>query len=63
MCLLGYMRHSYRHFNHASLPGWCEGDALLAERIDGLVAVTRQLQQGGEEALEMRALAEPFSTA
>ena len=31
---LGFLRFNYRHFNHASLPDWTEGDVLLAERID-----------------------------
>ena len=42
---LGYMRYNYRHFNHAELPGFTHGDALLAQRIDSLVTLTRALQQ------------------
>ena len=40
---LPYMRVNYRHFNYASLPGWTEGDSLLAERIDMMVSLTRAL--------------------
>ena len=39
-----YMRYNYRHFNHATLPSWTEGDVLLSERMDALVAITRGLQ-------------------
>ena len=41
---LGYMRFNYRHFNHAVLPTFTDGDALLAERIENLVALTREMQ-------------------
>ena len=38
-----YMRYNYRHFNHATLPSWSEGDVLLSERMDALVSITRAL--------------------
>ena len=58
---LFFMRYNYRHFNHSSLPGWCEGDALLAERIDNLVAMTRQLHQDSAvDSVEMQALVQAF---
>ena len=51
---LCYMRFNYKHFNQASLPSFTEGDALLAERIDGLVAAARAFEAdtpGDEHAL------------
>ena len=44
LAMLSYMRFNYRHFNHATLPTFVEGDALLGERIDTLVSLTRELQ-------------------
>ena len=41
---LSYLRFNYRHFNHAVLPTFTDGDALLAERIENLVALTREMQ-------------------
>ena len=56
-----FLRTNYLHFDHSCLPGWCEGDALLAERIDGFAAITRQLsQEGAEDSVEMLAFVEPF---
>ena len=46
---LGFLRFNYRHFNHASLPGWCRGHALLAERIDCIVSMTRALHAQASE--------------
>ena len=40
------MRYNDRHFNHAILPTFCQGDALLAERIDDLVSLTRAYHDG-----------------
>ena len=42
--MLSYMRFNHRHFDHSTLPSFLEGDALLSERIDALVSLTRQLQ-------------------
>ena len=41
---LGYMRFNYRHFNHAALPTFTDGDALLAERVESLLALAREMQ-------------------
>ena len=46
---LFFLRTNYRHFIRSCLPGWCEGDALLAERIDGLVAITFQMNHDGAD--------------
>ena len=43
LATLCFLRFTYLHFNGETLPGFCEGDSLLAERIDGLVALTRVL--------------------
>ena len=43
-----YMRYNYRHFNHATLPTWTEGDALLSERMDALASITRALHNAAE---------------
>ena len=40
---LGYMRFNYRHFNRATLPTFTRGDALLSERIENQVMLTRAL--------------------
>ena len=45
---LGYMRFSYRHFNHAELPKFTEGDALLAERIENFIFLAREMQACAE---------------
>ena len=45
---LSFMRFNYRHFNHSTLPTFAEGDALLGERIDMLVSLTRELQKCSE---------------
>ena len=37
------MRFNYRHFNHALLPTFTDGDALLAERVENLIALTREM--------------------
>ena len=54
---LSYMRFNYRHFNHAVLPVFTDGDALLAERIENLIVLTRELQacSEGDDAV-LRAL-------
>ena len=58
---LFFPRTNYRHFIRSCLPGWCEGDALLTERIDVLVAITRKLsQEGAEDSVEMLAFVQPF---
>ena len=46
LAMLSYMRYNYRH--HASLPTFKDGDAILGERIDGLVSLTRELQACAE---------------
>ena len=48
LAMLGYMRFNYRHFNHAVLPTFTDGDALLAERVESLVSLTRELQVDAE---------------
>ena len=48
LAMLSYMRFNYRHFNHSTLPTFVEGDALLCERMDTLVALTRELQKCSE---------------
>ena len=48
LAMLGYMRFNYRHFNHAVLPTFTDGDALLAERVENFVSLTRQLQVDAE---------------
>ena len=45
---LSYMRFNYRHFNHAVLPTFTDGDALLAERIENLIVLTREMQACAE---------------
>ena len=40
---LAYFRYNYRHFNGSSLPTWCRGDSLLAQRVDALVSLARAL--------------------
>ena len=42
------MRFNYRRFNHAVLPTFTDGDALLAERIENLIVLTRELQASAE---------------
>ena len=52
---LSYMRFNYRHFNHSVLPTFTDGDALLAERIENLVALTREMEacaDGDESVLQ-----------
>ena len=54
LAMVSYMRYNYRHFNHACLPTFTEGDALLAERIENLSTLTRELiscTEGDSEAL------------
>ena len=59
---LAYMRINYRHFNHSSLPGWTEGDSLLAQRIDMMVALTRALHaQEGSAGPALAAIREAFA--
>ena len=48
LAMLSYMRFNYRHFNHAVLPSFTDGEALLAERIESLVSLTRELQVEAE---------------
>ena len=47
---LAFLRFNYRHYNQSSLPPWCRGDSLLAERIDLLVDFAKQMEcvAGGE---------------
>ena len=45
---LSYMRFNYRHFNHSVLPTFTDGDALLTERIENLIILTRELQAAAE---------------
>ena len=58
-----YMRYNYRHFNHATLPAWTEGDALLSERMDALASITRALHNaaGGGDDECIRALQDSFA--
>ena len=48
LAMLSYMRFNYRHFSHATLPTFVEGDALLGERIDSLISFTRELHKCAE---------------
>ena len=45
LAMLRYVRFSYRHFNHVTLPTFVAGDALLRERIDMIISLTRELQR------------------
>ena len=55
-------RYNYRHFNHEHLPTWAEGDALLAERLDSLVSLTRALQaDDGDCEHVLQAVSEAFA--
>eukprot|EP00973_Karenia_brevis_P059866 8332747-Karenia_brevis.AAC.1 len=61
---LCFLRYNYRHYHHKGLPGWMEGDCLLAERIDWLTSLTRQLyEKNAEDAGVSGALAEVFGNA
>ena len=42
---LGYLRYNYRHYNHDELPTFTRGDALLAERIENLITLTRAMRE------------------
>ena len=46
-------RFNYRHFNHAVLPTYTSGDALVAESMENLVTLTREMQAcaGGDDSV------------
>ena len=62
---LGYLRYSYRHFNHDELPSFTRGDTLLAERIDNLITLTRALRKGtdGAESAAVQSLRGVLATS
>ena len=58
---LSYMRVVYRHFHAKMLPPWAEDDALMAERLDTLSAIVRDVSEGeGGVSGPSSLLFEPF---
>jgi len=52
---LEYLRFNYRHFNHAHLPTWAEGDSVLSERVESLVDLARSwTQEDGGLAMSLQ---------
>ena len=39
-----YLRHNYRHFKAQTMPTWCRGDSVLAERLEELIELTKALR-------------------
>ena len=58
LSMVAFLRHNIRHFRCGSLPSWCGGDSLLAQRLDGLAACLTALEEGGGDHLQP--LFEPF---
>ena len=54
---LAFLKHNYTHYNSSFLPSWCRRDSMLAERIDSIVVLVRELE--GQETAA-RLLYEPF---
>ena len=60
---LTYVRFNYRHFNQSSLPNWCRGDSLLAQRLDALTSLARALSEDQDTLPAISALQATFETA
>ena len=39
------MRYNHRHFNAGYMPTWCQRDALLTDRLDGLARDLRAIAE------------------
>ena len=53
---------NYIHFNHSSLPGWTDGDSLMAERVDTMVSAARALcAEGRSDCPACAAVAAAFA--
>ena len=62
LAMLSFMRVNYRHFNHRTMPKFTEGDALLSERIDALVSLTRAFHASAEgDVASLTALEQPLA--
>ena len=46
-----FLRYNYRHFNHALLPGWTQGDSQLSQQVDCLLHIARTMGTADEGAL------------
>ena len=61
---VAFLRFNYRHFHAGRSPPWCDGDPLMAERLDHLAAQLRLMaDEGPDDGAEgaMAALYRPFS--
>jgi hypothetical protein len=43
---LCFLRYNYLHFHSKALPSWTDSDSLLAQRLDGMVAIAESLAAG-----------------
>ena len=58
LSMVSFLRFNIRHFRAGSLPTWCRGDSLLAQRLDGLAACLRV--EEGDDTSHLDSLFEPF---
>ncbi|CAK0847656.1 unnamed protein product [Prorocentrum cordatum] len=61
---VAFLRFNYRHFHAGRSPPWCDGDPLMAERLDRLAAQLRPMADEGPDdgaGGAMAALYRPFS--
>ena len=47
-----YIRYNYLHFHSRSLPSWTDNDSLLAQRLDGTIALASALSEEGTGLLQ-----------
>ena len=40
----GFLQETYLHFHSRAMPGWTDNDSLLAQRVDGMLAIAQACQ-------------------
>ena len=60
---LCYLRYTYRHFGSRHLPTWCEGDSLLAGRLDEIASTVRAVADLADDSTSQVATNAHWSTA
>jgi hypothetical protein len=58
LALLGFLRYNYRHAHATLLPTWTEGDWLMAERMENIVAAVTAFEQ--DDSGDFQTLFQPF---
>lgn len=60
LAALPFLRRNYRHFNAKTMPPWCRGDSVLAERLEDMIELVRAMRDSENEVSLMQEFARPF---